>query len=73
MLQLPSRWLFLLSMGTPDSPVVHRTGTVHYPVCAASACPLGFGAVTVGTFSPVATPDSPVLHQRCPMHSDFAA
>jgi hypothetical protein len=42
---LPSRWLFLLSMGTPDSLVVHRTGTVHYPVCATSASPLGFGAV----------------------------
>jgi hypothetical protein len=41
---LPSRWLFLLVMGTPDSPVVHRTVTVHCPVCATSACPLGFGA-----------------------------
>jgi hypothetical protein len=42
---LPSRWLFLLSMGTPDSPVVHRIG--HCSV--SSAChisgPLGFGAV----------------------------
>jgi hypothetical protein len=34
---LPSRWLFLLSMGTPDSPVVHRTCTIHYPVRATSA------------------------------------
>jgi hypothetical protein len=42
---LPSRWLVLLSMGTPDSPVVHRTGTVHCPVRATSARPLGFGAV----------------------------
>jgi hypothetical protein len=40
---LPSRWLFLLAMGTPDSPVVHRTGTVHYPVRATSARPLGIG------------------------------
>jgi hypothetical protein len=39
---LPSRWLFLLAMGTPDIPVAHQTGTVHYPVCAMSACPLGF-------------------------------
>jgi hypothetical protein len=42
---LPSRWLFLLAMGTPDSPVVHRTGTIHCPVRATSARPLGFGAV----------------------------
>jgi hypothetical protein len=42
---LPSHWLFLLSMGTPDSPVVHQTSTVHYPVRATSARPLGFGAV----------------------------
>jgi hypothetical protein len=42
---LPSRWLFLVSMGTPDSPVVHRTGTVHCPVRAMSARLLGFGAV----------------------------
>jgi hypothetical protein len=41
---LPSRWLFVLSMGTPDSPVVHQTGTVHCPMCATSARPLVFGA-----------------------------
>jgi hypothetical protein len=34
---LPSCWLVLLSMGTPDSPVVHQTGTVHYSVHATSA------------------------------------
>jgi hypothetical protein len=32
-------------MGAPDSPVAHRTVTVHCPVRATSACPLGFGAV----------------------------
>jgi hypothetical protein len=42
---LPSRWLTLLSMGAPDSPVAYRTTTVHCPVRATSACPLGFGAV----------------------------
>ena len=42
---LPSRWLTLLSMGTPDSPVAHQTVTIHYPVRATSARPLGFGAV----------------------------
>jgi hypothetical protein len=26
------RWGWLLSMGAPDSPVRHRTGTVHCPV-----------------------------------------
>jgi hypothetical protein len=39
---LPSRWLSLLAMGTPDSPMAHRTVTIHYPVCATSARPLGF-------------------------------
>jgi hypothetical protein len=43
---LPSRWLFLLAMGTPDSPVAHRTATVHCPVHATSARPLGFGATS---------------------------
>jgi hypothetical protein len=42
---LHSRWLTLLSMGTLDSPVAHRTTTVHYLVHATSARPLGFGAV----------------------------
>jgi hypothetical protein len=41
---LPSRCLFLLAIGTPDSPVVHRTTTAHCPVCATSVRPLGFGA-----------------------------
>jgi hypothetical protein len=39
---LPNRWLFLLAMGTPDSPVAHRTDTVHCSVRAMSARPLGF-------------------------------
>jgi hypothetical protein len=42
---LPSRWLTLLSMGTPDSPVARRTITVHCPVRATLARPLGFGFV----------------------------
>jgi hypothetical protein len=52
---LPSRWLGLLAMGTPNSPVAHRTVIVHCPVAhrtvivhcpvrATSARPLGFGA-----------------------------
>jgi hypothetical protein len=27
-----NRWGGCLSMGAPDSPVRHQTGTVHYPV-----------------------------------------
>jgi hypothetical protein len=42
---LPSRWLFLLSMGTSDSSMVHRTGTIHCSVRTTSARSLGFGAV----------------------------
>jgi hypothetical protein len=38
---LPTRWLFLLSMGTPNSPVVHRIGTVHCPMRATLARPVG--------------------------------
>jgi hypothetical protein len=41
---LPSRWLSLLAMGTPNSPVAHRTVNVHCLVRAMSARPLGFGA-----------------------------
>jgi hypothetical protein len=41
---LPNRWLSLLAMGTSDSPVAHRTTTVHCPVRATLARPLGFGA-----------------------------
>jgi hypothetical protein len=42
---LPSRWQGLLAMGALDSPVRHRTVTVHCPVRATSAQLLGFGAV----------------------------
>ncbi len=42
---LPSRWQSMLAMGTPDSPVVHQTVTVHCLVRATSARPLGFGAI----------------------------
>jgi hypothetical protein len=42
---LPSHWLFLPSMGAPDSPVVHRI----FHCSLSGAChvryPLGFGAV----------------------------
>jgi hypothetical protein len=48
---LPSRWLVLLLMGTPDILVVNRTNTVHYPVRATSARPLGF--VVVDRWNPL--------------------
>jgi hypothetical protein len=60
-------------MGAPDSPVRHRTGTIHCPVRRHVTQLLGFGArSTVGALSSCgtgqldATPDSPVP-------SDFAA
>jgi hypothetical protein len=43
--QLPNHWLTSLLMGTLDSPVAHRTATIHCTVGAMSVCPLGFGAV----------------------------
>jgi hypothetical protein len=42
---LPSRWLFLLSMGTLDSPVVHRTEHCSLSGACHVSTPLGFGAV----------------------------
>jgi hypothetical protein len=66
---LPSRWLFLLAMGTADSPVAHRIVTVHCPVRAH----WGLELLTVGTLCPFTAPDSPVAHWTCPVTSDFAA
>jgi hypothetical protein len=62
---LPSHWLFLLAMGTPGSLVAHRTGTVHYPVRATSACPLGFGVVD--RWNPLSS--SGTEHVRCVLTS----
>jgi hypothetical protein len=42
---LPSRWLFLLSMGAPDSPVVHWTGHCSLSGACHVSVPLGYGAV----------------------------
>jgi hypothetical protein len=56
-------------MGTPDSPVCHRTGTVHYPVRSHITQPLGFRAKsTVGALSPCGTGQSGTLRLR---GSDF--
>jgi hypothetical protein len=42
---LPSRWLSLLSMGTPDSPVVHRTRYCSLSGARHVSTLFGFGAV----------------------------
>jgi hypothetical protein len=42
---LPSRWLFLLSMGTPDSLVVYRTWHCSLSGACHVSTSLGFGAV----------------------------
>jgi hypothetical protein len=42
---LLSRWLFPLSMGAPDSPVVHRTGHCSVSGACHVSGPLGFGVV----------------------------
>jgi hypothetical protein len=42
---LPSCWLFLLSMGASDSPVVYQTGYYSLSGACHVSRPLGFGAV----------------------------
>jgi hypothetical protein len=42
---LPSRWLTLLLMGAPDSPVVQRTSHCSLYGARHVSYPLGFGAV----------------------------
>jgi hypothetical protein len=66
-------------MGAPDSPLRHRTATVHCPVRATSAQPLGFGAVdrwrrlsSSCTGQSGATPDSLVPSDFCTLTSAFA-
>jgi hypothetical protein len=63
-------------MGAPDSPVPQRTVTVHCPLCATSAQPLGFRAVdrwsrlsSCCTKQSGATPDSPVASDFCALTS----
>jgi hypothetical protein len=64
-----SHWWRLLSIGAPDSPVHHRTGTVHCPVRRHVTQPLGFGAgSTVGALSSCDTGQSGAPLTSC---SDF--
>jgi hypothetical protein len=63
-------------MGAPDSPVRHRTDTVHCPLRRHVTQLLGFGAnSTIGALYPCgtgqsgATPDSPVPHLTVRCHT----
>jgi hypothetical protein len=60
---LPSCWLFLLAMGTPD---IHCSvfGTRHVSMSVGV-----WSGLTVG----VVAPDSLVPHRTCPVTSDFDA
>jgi hypothetical protein len=68
-------WI-LLAMGAPDSPVRHRTITVHCLVRATSTQPLGFGAVDHwGALSSSCTGQSGalwLLSQHCSPQTPFA-
>jgi hypothetical protein len=68
---LGSHWPRLLVMGTLDSPVHHRTGTVPSPVRRHVTQPLGFRAKsTVGALSSCSTGQSGAPLTCC---SDFCA
>jgi hypothetical protein len=66
---LPSHWQSLLAMGALDSPVAHRIVTVHCPVRATSACPLGFGVVD--RWSPLSSCCTGQSSDLWLLHSDF--
>ena len=60
-------------MGAPDSPVRHRTGTMHCQVCLHVTQPLGFGAKsTVGALSPCGIGQSGATSNSL-VPSDFCA
>jgi hypothetical protein len=76
---LPSHWLSLLSIGTSDSPVVHRTGHCSLSGACHVSGPLAFGAVD--RWNPLscsctgqsgATPDMSGAFWLCSLTSDFA-
>jgi hypothetical protein len=70
---LPSRWLSLLAMGTPDSPVAHRTALFTVRCAPCQHAHWGFGADDRWNPYPVVAPDSPVLDRTCSVTSDFVA
>jgi hypothetical protein len=70
---LPSRWMTLLSMGTPDSPVAHRIALFIVRCAPRQRARWGLVLLTVGTLCPFATLNSLVPHRTCPVTSDFCA
>jgi hypothetical protein len=71
-----SRPLELLTIGPPDSPVVHRTGHVYCPVRHLTPaltlravgtilvqCSRCRRSLALGAIAPLGAPDSPVLHR----------
>jgi hypothetical protein len=62
-------------MGTSDSPVVHRTLSVHCLVCAMLADHWGLELLTIEVLCPLAAPDNLVAHRtiRCvlTLQTDF--
>jgi hypothetical protein len=61
-------------MGAPDSPVRHRTGTMHCPVRCHVTQPLRFGAKsTVGALSSCGTGQSGATPDTVRCTSDSAA
>jgi hypothetical protein len=64
-------WLTPLSMGTPDSPVVHQTLHCSLSVSAMSAARWGLALLTVEVLCPCGAPDSLVEHRiiRCDLTS----
>jgi hypothetical protein len=55
-----SHWLNSVSMGTPDSPVVHQTRYCLLSGACHLSRPLGFGVLIVEDFCPFGAPDSSV-------------
>jgi hypothetical protein len=75
---LPICWLTLLSMGTSDSPVVHRIRHCLLSGACHVSRPLGFGAIdrwsplsSCGTEQSGGTPDSPMRSDFVVLTSNF--
>jgi hypothetical protein len=68
---LPSRWLTLLAMGTPDSPMVHQTSLFTVWCVPRQRTCWGLELVDRWNPCPVAAPDSPMPHRTYPVTSDF--
>jgi hypothetical protein len=60
---LPSRWLSLLAMGTPNSPMVHWTALFTVRCVPRQRVRWGLELLTIGTLCSFAASDSPVPHR----------